>query len=198
MRPAPQVGVAVANMLPQITLTGERRHHRADRRPACSGPAPRFWTIGRQRHADRCSTAAPCCTRSAPPRPAFDQAAAQYRARCIDRLPERRRHARALQSDADALQRPRVGRTRPPPPASTSPGASSQLGAVNYLALLNAEQTYEQALINRRPGAGAPLSPTPRRCSRRWAAAGGTAPILPRPRLPPLARRSTTIVSPRA
>ena len=64
------------------------------------------------------------------------------------------------------------------PPRSTLDLAQRQWqdGYAGYLALLSAEQAYQQARINLVQAQASRL-PTPRRCSRRWAAAGGTARI---------------------
>ena len=86
---------------------------------------------------------------------------------------------RAIQTDAVALQK-----------AVASEAAAGhslditrrrlELGDINYLALLNAQQTYQQAAAQPRPGQGRPLRRHRGACSRRSAAAGGTGATLRR------------------
>jgi len=76
----------------------------------------------------------------------FDQAAAQYRATVLTAFQNVADALRALESDADTLKA-----------VAAAEGAAAKslaiarhqlaLGAVNYLALLNAEQTYQEARI---------------------------------------------------
>ena len=170
------VGVAIANQLPQFSITGQLRHrgaglhqpvHARQRRSGASPAAsPR-----------RCSTAARCCTRSAPP----------------SRRSTRRRRSTAARSSRRSRTSPtRCARCRrmptrcAPQAAAERTAAASldlareqyQLGAITYLTLLNAERTYQQARISL-VQAEASASPTPPRCSRRWAAAGGIATTSP-------------------
>ena len=85
----------------------------------------------------------------------------------------------------------RCARCRPTPTALSAPGrppsqaaaaasisrrSSTSLGAITYLTLLNAQRTYQQARDQPACRRRRRATPTPRRCSRRWAAAGGTAP----------------------
>jgi NodT family efflux transporter outer membrane factor (OMF) lipoprotein len=140
-----QVGVAVANMLPQITLSA-----------AYGGTSTEigqlfqsnnvFWSLagslsqtifqgGALLHRKRAAVAA------------MDQAAAQYRGTVIAAFQNVADTLWALHNDADALTASRRAELA----ASESLDIARrqlQLGAIGYLGLLNAEQTYQQAVIN--------------------------------------------------
>ncbi len=79
---------------------------------------------------------------------AYDKAAAQYRSTVLLAFQDVANALRALQSDAETLKATVV--------AEQTAGASLalsqqqfQLGAINYLVLLNAQQTYQNALLSR-------------------------------------------------
>jgi NodT family efflux transporter outer membrane factor (OMF) lipoprotein len=139
------IGVAISNMLPQITLNGSYGNTVLDAASLFSGPG--IWSIGaglttpvfrgfELLHQKRAADAA------------FDASAAQYRSTVIAAFQNVADTLRALQSDADAL-RAEV--------AAESTAADNlritrdqyQLGAINYTTLLNAETTYQQAHVNR-------------------------------------------------
>jgi NodT family efflux transporter outer membrane factor (OMF) lipoprotein len=140
-----QVGVATAAMLPNITLS-------ADLGSTATGitqlftSGTGFWSLGANLtqpifqggtllHKKRAAEAG------------LDQAKAQYRSTVIAAFQNVADTLYALQSDADALKA-----------ASTSEQAAKRsldlaqrqfnLGYVNYLSLLSAEQAYQQAVIN--------------------------------------------------
>jgi outer membrane protein TolC len=80
-------------------------------------------------------------------RAAYEQSAAQYRSTVVTALQNVADSLRALEFDADALK----AAARSERAAARSlelVRAQLRLGAVNYLALLNAQTTYQQALIN--------------------------------------------------
>jgi NodT family efflux transporter outer membrane factor (OMF) lipoprotein len=140
------IGVAIANMLPQINLTGNVGTT-ALTIGSLFGPGTGFWTIaagatqtifdgGTLLHKKRAAEAG------------FDEAAAQYQATVLTAFQNVADTLEALKSDADAL----AAAVRSEAAAKTSLDIAKRqlaLGAVNYLALLNAEQTYEQAVVNR-------------------------------------------------
>ena len=104
------------------------------------------------------------------------QAAEQYRSTVLTAFQNVADTLTALEQDAEGLK---AAAAAADAAKVTLDLAQRQLqdGYAGYLALLSAEQAYQQAgsiWCRRRPVA----SPTPRRCFRRWAAAGGTAPIL--------------------
>jgi NodT family efflux transporter outer membrane factor (OMF) lipoprotein len=139
------VGVAIANQLPQFSITGQYG-------TAALGftnlftPATAVWSIaggitqtlfdgGELLHKKRAAVAA------------FDQAAAQYRSTVVKAFQNVADALRALQADAAAL--------RAQAQAEQTAGASLALardqfrfGAITYLILDNAERSYQQAHIN--------------------------------------------------
>jgi NodT family efflux transporter outer membrane factor (OMF) lipoprotein len=140
------IGVAIANQLPQLQLTGQWG--------VSSGgfatlflPGSGIWTLssslahtlfdaGQLEHQKLASIAA------------FDKAAAQYRSTVLSAFQDVANALRALQSDADTLKATVAAEQT----AQASLNLSRQqyeLGAVNYLTLLNAQQQYQNALINR-------------------------------------------------
>jgi NodT family efflux transporter outer membrane factor (OMF) lipoprotein len=140
-----EVGVAIAAMLPQITLNASYGNTVLDAASLLSGPG--IWSLGaglttpifrggQLLHQKRAAEAA------------LDASAAQYRSTVITAFQNVADTLRALQSDADAL-RAEV--------AAESTAADNlritrdqyQLGAINYTTLLNAETTYQQAHVNR-------------------------------------------------
>ncbi len=139
-------GVAIANMLPQINLTGVTGTT-ALTIGSLFGPGTAFWSIagnltqpifdgGALLHKKRAADAA------------FDEAAAQYRATVLTAFQNVADTLEAIKSDANAL----AAATRAENAAKDSLAIAKRqlaVGAVTYLALLNAEQTYQQALINR-------------------------------------------------
>jgi len=140
-----QVGVAIANMLPQITITGDI----GSTAPVFAElfkPGTGFWTIGASAsqtlfeggtliHRKRAADAA------------LTQASAQYRLAVLTAFQNVADALHALDADADALQ----AASRAEQSAQKSLGVAHhqlELGSVTYLALLNAEQTYQQAEIS--------------------------------------------------
>lgn len=140
-----QVGVATANMLPQISLSA-----------AYGGTATTlgqmfltnniFWSLagnfsqtlfqgGTLLHRKRAAVAA------------MDQAAAQYRSTVISAFRNVADTLQALDNDTDALK----ANVRAEHAAAESLKLTRrqlQLGSISYLSLLNAEQIYQQALVN--------------------------------------------------
>jgi NodT family efflux transporter outer membrane factor (OMF) lipoprotein len=139
------IGVAVAAMLPQISLTGNA----GSTAPALAqlfAPGTAFWTLagsatqtlfdaGTLAHKERAAVAA------------FDQAAATYRGTVITAFQNVADTLHALQSDANALTAA-VAAEQAAGKSLEITRQQLQLGAVNYLALITAQQTYQQALIN--------------------------------------------------
>jgi NodT family efflux transporter outer membrane factor (OMF) lipoprotein len=139
-----QVGVATANRLPQITLSAQGGFS-ATTLSELFVPGAAFWTLagnvahtvfdaGTLLHTQRAAEAA------------LDQAAAQYRTTVLTAFQNVADALRALESDADALKASAAAEAAA---AKSLAIARRQLalGAVNYLALLNAEQTYQQARL---------------------------------------------------
>jgi len=140
-----QIGVATANMLPQITLTGAygRGGSEVSR---FSNPSNAIWSIGaglvqplfhggQLLHEKRAAVAA------------FDAAAAQYRNTVLTAFQNVADTLRALESDATALTA-QVEAERSSLDSLELTRQQFQAGAITYTTLLDAERTYQQAHIN--------------------------------------------------
>ena len=138
------IGVAVAARLPQITLTGSLGNS-ANTAANLFTPGTNFWTIaggltapifdaGTLLHKERAARAA------------FDQAAAQYQSTVLTAFQNVADSLRALQADANALSAA-VGSEQAAARSLAITRRQLELGQVAYLALLNAETTYEQARL---------------------------------------------------
>ena len=140
-----QIGIAVANRLPNITLTADAGSMAlAAGQMFASGTG--FWTLGASvtqpifqggtlLHQERAAKAA------------YVQAAEQYRSTVLTAFQNVADTLNALEQDADALKPPPL----PPTAAKVTLDLARrqwQAGYASYLALLNAEQTYQQAVIN--------------------------------------------------
>ena len=140
-----EVGVAIANLLPQITLSGsEGGTSTVLNQLFASGNT--FWSAGASLtqtlfaggtlvHRKRAADAA------------LDQAGAQYRSVVLTAFQNVADSLTALKLDAEAVS----ASLRAQKAAEDSLGATRrnvELGSMSYLALLNAEQTYQQAVLN--------------------------------------------------
>jgi len=140
------IGVAVANQLPQFTITGLLG--------LTSGgissllvPGSGVWSIGLGIAQTVFDGAALDHQRKAAIA-AYEQAAAQYRGTVLSAFQDVANALRALQTDADTL-RAQVAAEQTAAASLRLSEEQYQLGAVNYLILLNAQQTYQTAVINR-------------------------------------------------
>jgi NodT family efflux transporter outer membrane factor (OMF) lipoprotein len=139
-----QVGVAIANMLPQFVITGDigsSATAMSDLFKAGTG----FWSIGANAsqtlfaggtllHHKRAAEAA------------LDQAGATYKSVVLTAFQNVADALHALDTDADALNA--AGRAENAAQRSLAVARDQlKLGSVSYLALLNAEQTYQESLI---------------------------------------------------
>jgi NodT family efflux transporter outer membrane factor (OMF) lipoprotein len=140
-----QIGVATANQLPQFSITGSLGTA-SNSFTNMFAPGTGVWSIvggitqtlfdaGTLLHRKRAAVAA------------FEQTAAQYRSTVIKACQNVADSLRALQSDADAMLAAAA--------AERSAAASLdlarrqyQLGAIDYLTLLNAQRTWQQARIS--------------------------------------------------
>ena len=139
-----QVGVAIANRLPNITLTAAAGSSAVEVDRLFT-PGTGFWSWaatltqpvfegGALLHKQRAAEAA------------YRQAAAQYRGTVVTALRDVADTLRALQYDADAVK----ATARAERAAALSleiARARLRLGEVSYLALLNAEQSYQAARL---------------------------------------------------
>ena len=177
MPPAPRSASPSRTGCP-ISAYRECRQHGAGHRPAVHG---RHGVLECGRGADRArsSRAARCCTRSAPRRPPTMQAAEQYRSTVLTAFQNVADTLTALEQDAEGLKAAAAAADAAKVDAGSDPapiaGRLCQLScAVERRAGLSAGATSTSC--RPRPAA----TPTRRRCFRRWAAAGGIAPILER------------------
>jgi NodT family efflux transporter outer membrane factor (OMF) lipoprotein len=141
-----QIGVAIANRLPQFTISAayggvatQFTQTFANGNPfwsAAGNVAQTLFAGGTLLHRQRAAEAA------------FDQAAAQYRSTVITAFQNVADTLYALQTDAESLKAA-VFAERAAKATLDLTVKQQQLGYVNYLALLNAQQAYQQALITR-------------------------------------------------
>jgi NodT family efflux transporter outer membrane factor (OMF) lipoprotein len=140
-----EIGVSIANRLPNITLSANAGSSAtAISQLFTSGTG--FWGLagnltqpifqgGTLLHRQRAAEAA------------YDQAAAQYRSVVLTAFQNVADTLHAIQSDADALKAS-VAAERAADKSLSIAHSQLELGNISYLALLNAEQTYQQAMIN--------------------------------------------------
>jgi multidrug efflux pump subunit AcrA (membrane-fusion protein) len=144
-----EVGVATASMLPQLTLSAAYGSETAN---TLFGPGTAIWNLGAGLaqppfeggtllHRRRAAIAA------------FDEAAAQYRYTVITAFQNVADALRALQSDANAVNA-EVAAERAAADSLAASQRQYHVGAISYLALLDAERTYQQAPHQRGPGQG--------------------------------------------
>jgi len=139
-----KVGVATAAMLPELTLSGS--YGTVGTRAAdLFTPGSEIWNLGAGLlqpifrggtllHQRRAAVAG------------YDKAAAQYRSAVLNAFRDVADTLRALESDADAL----AAQTRAEQASADSLDLAKdqfKVGAISYLALLNAQKAYEQARI---------------------------------------------------
>jgi NodT family efflux transporter outer membrane factor (OMF) lipoprotein len=152
-----EVGVALANELPQINITGSFGNVGSPA-GALLNPGVGLWSIGGSLaqtlfdgatllHKERAAVAV------------LDQTAAQYRATVIAAFQDVANALRALQADADSL----AAATAAEIAADNSLALSReqyQVGAIPYTALLTAEQLAQQAAVTRAQAQGARYADT--------------------------------------
>ena len=137
-----EAGVAIADMLPQIAITGNLGSSAFDTSDLFRGGTG-FWSIGASLtqtlfdagallHKHRAADAA------------LDQAGAQYRAAVILACQNVADTLRALQADAEAVQANATS-ARAAKEAFDLATRQQSLGTISFVAVLNAEQTYQQA-----------------------------------------------------
>ena len=139
-----QIGVAIANRLPQFTLTGDYGSA-AVTTAALFTPSALIWSAaasGTQPifhgftllHQQRAAEAA------------YDQAGAQYRATVLTAFQNVADALRALQFDAATLKAQRAALRDASETLDLARG-QYRLGAITYLILLNAQNSYQQARL---------------------------------------------------
>jgi len=139
------IGVALAARLPQFTLTGNAGATANQISQLFMTPGTAFWTLagnvaqtvfdaGTLLHKERAAVAA------------FEEAAAMYRSTVIAAFQNVADTLHALQSDADTLKAA-FAAERAAFESLEITRMQLQFGAVNYLSLLTAQNTYQTALI---------------------------------------------------
>jgi len=140
------IGVAAAARLPQFTLSGNAGTTANQIGQLFMTPGTAFWTLagnvaqtvfdaGTLLHKERAAVAA------------FDQAAATYRSTVIDAFQNVADTLHALQSDAETLKAAYAAE-RAAFKSIEIARRQLQLGAIGYLGLLTAENTYQTALTS--------------------------------------------------
>jgi NodT family efflux transporter outer membrane factor (OMF) lipoprotein len=154
---AAQIGVAVARRLPQFSITalaGDVSTHLSN----MFSPGTAFWSLvgsasqtlfdgGVLRHQELAARAA------------FDQADAQYRSTVITAFQNVADTLYALEADARTLKAAVASETAAKLTLEITQ-RQQQLGAVGYLAVLSAQQAYQQALTSRVQAQAARLADT--------------------------------------
>ena len=138
------VGVALADMLPQFSIDAGLGSSALKLRDLFT-PYTGFWTIGASL-TQTLFDAGELLHRRRAADAALDQAAAQYRATVILACQNVADTLRALQADADALQAS-VTADRAARTTLELARRRNQLGAISQVAVLNAEQSYQQAQL---------------------------------------------------
>ena len=164
------VGVAIADMLPQITITGQLGDVSTNSTRIFAG-MNEFWTLGASLTQTLFAGGA-LYHRERAARAGLDLAGAQYRQAVLTAFQNVADALHALTADADAVRL----QQRAYDAASSSLEIARQqfaLGAVSYLALISAEQTYQQALIGRTQALMNQFSDT----AALYQALGGHAPL---------------------
>jgi NodT family efflux transporter outer membrane factor (OMF) lipoprotein len=140
-----EIGVAVANLLPSLTLSGVGGNQ-SNQLAQLFGRGTGYWTLAATA-AQQIFDAGTLLHKFKGTQGAYDQAAALYRSTVITAFQNVADSLRALQSDANAL----AAAVAAEHAAATSLNITRKqldLGQVAYLLLLQVEQTYETAVIS--------------------------------------------------
>ena len=140
------VGVAIADMLPQLTLSGSWGGVSTTLGSMLSN-GNLFWSLGANL-SQTLFAGGSLYHRKQAALDALDQSAAQYRATVVAAFQNVADALHALESDADALQA-NVAAERAAERSLALARKAQEFGAVSYLSLLNAEQAYQQAVVYR-------------------------------------------------
>jgi NodT family efflux transporter outer membrane factor (OMF) lipoprotein len=141
-----QIGVAVAAMLPQFTITGTYGGTAENFAQMFASGNP-FWSLGAN-VVQTFFAGGSLLHRKRAAEAAFEQVAAQYRSTVIAAFQNVADVLYALQNDAESLKAA-VAAEQATKVTLDLTLRQLQFGAVNYLALLSARQAYQQALITR-------------------------------------------------
>ncbi len=151
------IGVAVSAQLPQFTITGLLGFTSAGV-AAMFAPGTNVWSLGLS-IAQTLFDAGKLDHQKLAAIAAYDKAAAQYRSTALSAFQDVANALRALQTDADGLKTA-VAAERTAQASLSLSQSQYQVGAINYLTLLNAQQTYQNAVVNRVKAQGQRYSDT--------------------------------------
>jgi NodT family efflux transporter outer membrane factor (OMF) lipoprotein len=140
-----QVGVAISNMLPQITLSANIGTV-ATQANQLFMPNNGFWTLAGG-FAQPIFQGGELLHKTRAARANLDQAAAQYRSTVITAFQNVADTLRALQNDAEAVKA-NLAAERAADDSLAIALKMQTLGNSSYLTVLNAQQAYQQAVIN--------------------------------------------------
>jgi NodT family efflux transporter outer membrane factor (OMF) lipoprotein len=140
-----QIGVAIAAMLPQFTLTANAGTSSNLMSQFITTPGTAFWTVAGN-VAQTVFDAGTLLHKKRAAEAAFDQAAAMYRSTVIAAFQNVADSLHALQSDAETLTAAYAAE-RAASKSLEIARRQLQLGAIGYLGLLTAQNTYNTALI---------------------------------------------------
>jgi NodT family efflux transporter outer membrane factor (OMF) lipoprotein len=140
-----QVGVAIANLLPQVTLTGDLGST-ATLLSDLFKPGTVFWSIGAGA-SETLFDGGTLIHRKRAADAALEQAASQYRSVVLTAFQNVADALHALDSDDQMLTAAAHARDAADKSLAVS-RRQLELGSVGYLALLNAQQAYQQAEIS--------------------------------------------------
>jgi len=140
-----QIGVAIAAMLPQFTLTANAGTASNLISQFITTPGTAFWSIGGN-VAQTVFDAGTLLHKKRAADAAFDQTAAMYRSTVIAAFQNVADTLHALQSDAETLKAASAAE-RAAFKSLEIARRQLQLGAIGYLGLLTAENTYNTALL---------------------------------------------------
>lgn len=140
------IGVAIANQLPQFSITGSLGSTATSLDKLLS-PGTAVWSLG-ESVADTLFNGGALEHRKRAAIAAYDQAAAQYRRTVLNAFSDVSNALRALQADADTLEAQAAAEKA----ASDSLDFARRqygLGAIDYVTLLTAQQAYANAVVTR-------------------------------------------------
>jgi NodT family efflux transporter outer membrane factor (OMF) lipoprotein len=140
-----EIGVAIANTLPNVTLSANGGYA-ANVISRFFGPGTSYWAIAASL-TQPIFEGGTLLHRTRAARAAYEEAAAQYRSTVIAACQNVADALRAVQSDANALTAA-VAAERAAATTLNITRRQLELGQVAYLLFINAENTYEQAVIS--------------------------------------------------
>ena len=141
-----QIGVAVANMLPNVNLSGNGGSQALEFAQLFA-PGTGYFTLAASL-TQPIFEGGTLLHRTRAARANYDQAAAQYKSTVITAFQNVADSLRAIQSDAEAVKTAVVAEQCGQPRLWISPENNYKPAQIAYLSLLNAEQAYYQTLIN--------------------------------------------------